>query len=71
MTDSPLISGWAMPGLAKKFHYFDEGQITSICGKWAYSGIRDSDGNKPSANAGKSDCAACFRLRTAMLKDQL
>lgn len=57
MTDDPkLPAGWGFPGLARKCHWFDAGEITSRCGKWMHSGMR-VDG-KP---GGPDDCAACVR----------
>lgn len=62
-----LLPGWAMPGLSKRFHYFDKGEFTSLCGAWAFSGERDSDNGKPGDVPRKDDCKACFKRRVKML----
>lgn len=54
-----IKAGWAMPGLAKKFHYFIENM--ALCGKWLYSGELDKDNG---GQVQKDDCKECFkRLR--------
>jgi hypothetical protein len=65
MPEKKLPAGWAFPGLARKCHWFDEGEITSRCGRWMHSGPR-SDGDAP---GGPDDCAPCVKsLRTTPAK---
>lgn len=53
-TDYRDFEGWGWPGNSKKAHYFREGEIASLCGKWAYTGPRES------GNDGSPDnCAEC------------
>jgi hypothetical protein len=47
--------GWGWPALAKRAHYFDPGQGTSICGRWMFIGFRTRDNGV----CGPDDCAAC------------
>lgn len=51
-----LIAGWAWPAQAGKAHYFEVGQIVSLCGRWMFGGERTEDvGRSP------DDCVACRR----------
>ena len=53
-----LNAGWGWPMNAKKAHFYAEGEIISICGKWLYTGMRDgSDLSSP------DDCAVCTRKK--------
>lgn len=62
-TDYRDYEGWGWPGNSKKAHYFREGSISSICGKWAYTGERES-GNDSSLD----NCADCKRRLEKMKK---
>lgn len=51
-----LTAGWGWPGNARKAHYFARGEYIALCGRWMYTGPRDtSDGPSP------DDCAECRR----------
>lgn len=52
-----LISGWAWPAQAGKAHYFNAGEVVSLCGRWMFGGERTED-NRRSLD----DCAACRRV---------
>jgi hypothetical protein len=49
-------AGWAWPALARKAHYFDQAETTSLCGRWMFLGQREPD-NGPS----RDDCTGCRR----------
>jgi len=51
-------AGWGWPALARKAHWFPENSLTSLCGRWLYSGPRE-DSDKPS----KDDCTMCRHKR--------
>lgn len=56
-----LSKGWGFPLLAKKGHYFAEGEAISLCGKWMYTGERE-----PSLTWVTSQCQQCRkRLKKA------
>ncbi|HDT4814095.1 TPA: hypothetical protein QHO54_001054 [Klebsiella aerogenes] len=50
--------GWGFPALAKKAHYFDAGSVISLCGKWAFTGIRFDEWHEHPDN-----CTTCMRKR--------
>ena len=52
------IPGWGFPMLARKAHWFDEGEATSVCGKWMYTGVRSGRADEP----GPDDCATCRKI---------
>lgn len=52
-----LRAGWGWPGNSRKAHYFKDGSITSLCGRWLYSGEREQ-GDFVS----KDDCTPCTKL---------
>lgn len=56
-TPARLPAGWGFPALARKAHYFDEGELVCICRRWLYSGVRD-----PGDTASPDDCVTCRRL---------
>jgi len=56
-----LPKGWGWPGNSKKAHYFMEGSITAICGRWAYSGKRTDTWHDSPDN-----CAECKRRRAKL-----
>ncbi|MEB7891836.1 hypothetical protein NGK36_21490 [Hafnia alvei] len=52
--------GWGSPERAKKAHYFREGEVISICGKWLFSGVLfDTD------HENQDNCKACMKKREA------
>ncbi|ATE85681.1 hypothetical protein KGB36_gp71 [Shigella phage Sf11 SMD-2017] len=59
-----LIAGWGGPLLAKKVHYFRDGEIISECGKWMFGGGReDISAWKPDAV-----CKQCLKKHEKMEK---
>ena len=59
--DKVLTAGWTRPGASKKWHYFQAGAKTSLCGKWMFVGERDdSDHDSP------ENCAECKRRRAKL-----
>ena len=59
-----LSAGWRWPINARKAHYFDEGTLISICGKWMYAGPSQGD----SFSRSSDDCAACRRKVSAQVR---
>jgi hypothetical protein len=56
--DVPVSEGgWGWPAQASKPHYFEPGEITSICRKWMFTGLRTRDNGVK----GPDDCAACHK----------
>lgn len=55
-TDFRDFEGWGWPANSKKAHYFLEGSIRSLCGKWAFTGERESGKDESPDN-----CAECKR----------
>ncbi len=49
-----------MPGAANKFHYFQAGEITSLCGRWLYAGEREGE-TATTITISKQDCVTCHR----------
>ena len=59
VSDMPrLEKGWGFPYLAKKAHYFDAESMTSLCGKWMFTGARVDEFHQHDEN-----CVACMRRR--------
>lgn len=59
VSDMPrLEKGWGFPYLAKKAHYFDSESMTSLCGKWMFTGARVDEFHQHDEN-----CVACMRRR--------
>lgn len=54
---SKTSPGWARPLMAKKHHYFAEGESTSICGGWMYFGNE----REPDTFESPDDCKKCRR----------
>lgn len=52
-----LPRGWGQPGGSRKFHFFPDGNMQSLCAKWAYTGERFDDNDESQHN-----CAACKKL---------
>ncbi len=57
---SKLNAGWGFPLRANVPHYFQEGSIVSLCGKWMFSGHRELENHEGDSN----DCKACIRKLT-------
>jgi hypothetical protein len=53
-----LNAGWGWPLNSKKAHYYTEGEVTSICGAWMYSGPREN-----TAHDSPDNCAKCKKMR--------
>lgn len=53
---SERTAGWGRPARSKKYHYFAENEVTSICCRWMYSGERE-----PDSFESLDDCAVCRR----------
>lgn len=53
-----MDAGWGFPGTARKAHYFHTEEITSVCGRWMYSGPREPETGLRS----RSDCVACVKV---------
>lgn len=49
-------AGWGWPGLSKKAHYFLAGDMTALCGRWAFTGRRENNNH-----TSKDNCAECKR----------
>lgn len=52
-----LPAGWGWPGSARKAHWFDDGQATSLCGRWMFTGHRTPGPGSQS----NDDCSACWK----------
>ena len=58
MTTETLPAGWAEPIAARKAHYFQAGHSVSVCGRWMYTGERDTaDTGSPYVD----NCNMCLR----------
>jgi hypothetical protein len=56
VTNNKLKAGWGWPANSRKAHYFNDSELTSLCGKWMYAGFRDEEDFESS-----DDCALCRR----------
>lgn len=54
-------AGWGWPGAARKAHYFEAGEVVSLCGKWMYTGTLTGNQGPP---GGPDDCKECTRRLT-------
>jgi hypothetical protein len=57
--------GWALPGAARRFHYFV--QSRSLCNRWMFTGHLEPDTGNRTAQPGPEDCVPCWRKRNRML----
>lgn len=64
-TPMVLPAGWGWPMLAKKAHYYEQGQSQSACGRWWFTGEREDDKDDHADN-----CAACRKRIGAIRKRQ-
>jgi hypothetical protein len=58
-TDAARVAqGWGWPGNSRKAHYFLDGELISLCGKWMFAGVRHD-----TMHASPDNCIACRRRR--------
>lgn len=62
MSEPILQEGWWFALNARKAHFYDEGKVTSICGKQMTLGRRL--GTENSNHDSADNCAECKRRRT-------
>lgn len=63
MDEDVQRGGWGWPANARKCHWFDPGEIISVCRKWMYSGIRQSGQPLDTmVSGGPDDCRACVKI---------
>lgn len=60
----PITEGWAMPGRANRFHYFQN--VTSLCSAWMFTGPLDQDDGTERSD----DCKKCRRILASMKKEK-
>lgn len=56
-----LNPGWGFPALAKKAHYFPEGELICLCRRWMYAGEREDFTHDHQDN-----CSECRRKLRAL-----
>lgn len=54
-----IVAGWAIPKWAHRAHYFDEGEVQSLCGRATYFGDDRVSGDYIDSLLGKGDCKKC------------
>lgn len=54
-----IAAGWAIPKWGHRAHYFDEGEVQSLCGRAAYFGDERVSGDYIDSLLGKGDCKKC------------
>ncbi|EFG3743473.1 hypothetical protein BOU83_005224 [Escherichia coli] len=54
-----IAAGWAIPKWAHRAHYFDEGEVQSLCGRATYFGDERVSGDYIDSLLGKGDCKKC------------
>jgi hypothetical protein len=57
--------GWAMPGNAKKFHFYVNG--ISLCGRWMFL-APDLESDFPSGKRSPDECKPCWDRRQKRLR---
>lgn len=57
-----LNAGWGQPDRAPKPHYFPEGELTSLCGRWRFGGYRSKKSGDEDNNH-ENDCQTCYRRK--------
>lgn len=55
--DNIRLGGWGWPMRATKPHWYEPGEMTSVCGRWMYSGQRNPWPKAYTHNA----CVVCRR----------
>ena len=64
MTEKKLGAGWSHPPNSRKWHYWPEDDIISLCRKWMFAGERTPD---EECFAGDPvECAQCRRKLTKL-----
>jgi len=61
-TTEKEYAGWGKPGLAKKFHYFNN-STTSICRRWWWPEASQNGALETGWDVHKENCAQCQKLR--------
>jgi hypothetical protein len=57
-------AGWAFPANGRKAHFFEQGGLRSLCGKWLFDGPR-----YPGTGAPHNDeCAVCGAMRLGYMR---
>lgn len=59
MGNKLIAAGWAIPKWAHRAHYFDEGEVQSLCGRATYFGDERVSGDYIDSLLGKGDCKKC------------
>lgn len=54
-----IAAGWAIPKWAHRAHYFDEGEVQSLCGRATCFGDERVSGDYIDSLLGKGDCKKC------------
>lgn len=54
-----IAAGWAIPKWAHRAHYFDEGEVQSLCGRTTYFVDDRVSGDYIDSLLGKGDCKKC------------
>lgn len=57
-----IAAGWAIPKWAHRAHYFDEGEVQSLCGRATYFGDERVSGDYIDSLLGKGDCKKCQNI---------
>ena len=58
-----LPQGWSKPHASRKWHYFEENEIVSICGRWAYA----SDDRSDNFHDSEDNCKKCKQKRAKII----
>lgn len=62
-----IAAGWAIPKHAKRAHYFEEGEVQSLCGRAVYFGDERVSGEHIDSLLGKGDCVSCQEILRDLL----
>lgn len=62
MGNKLIAAGWAIPKWAHRAHYFDEGEVQSLCGRATYFGDERVSGDYIDSLLGKGDCKRCQNI---------
>lgn len=57
-----IAAGWAIPKWGHRAHYFDEGEVQSLCGRATYFGDERVSGDHIDSLLGKGDCKKCQNI---------
>ena len=58
-----MTGEWRWPPIARKAHYFPEGEDVSLCGKYLYTGEPVGYQTTNADNPGPDDCTECWRRK--------